>query len=72
LAIVNTVRRHNAEVTVQRNHQTVSAASILELMSLAATQGTELVLSAQGPDAQAALDSLTHLFANEFDILYKD
>lgn len=72
LAIVNTVRRHNAEVTVQKNGQTANASSILDLMSLAATQGTELVLSAKGPNATEALDALARLFANEFEILYKE
>ena len=72
LAIVNTVRRHNAEVTVQKNGQTANAASILDLMSLAAPQGTELVLSAKGPNAAEALDALARLFANEFEILYKN
>ena len=68
-AIVNTVRRHQAEVTIQKNGQTVNAASILELMSLGAPQGAELALSAKGPDAKAALESLARLFANEFEIL---
>lgn len=72
LAIVNTVRRHQAEVSVKKNGQTANAASILELMSLAAPQGTELVLSAQGPNAEEALDALARLFANEFEILYKE
>lgn len=72
LAIVNTVRRHNAEVTIHKNGQAANASSILELMSLAATQGTELVLSAKGANAQEALDALARLFANEFEILYKE
>jgi phosphotransferase system HPr-like phosphotransfer protein len=41
-------------------------------MSLGATQGTELVLSAKGPDAEEALNALARLFANEFEILYKE
>lgn len=69
LAIVNTVRRYHAQVTVRKNGQTADAASILDLMSLGATQGTELVLAAKGPDAQQALNALAHLLANEFDVL---
>lgn len=72
LAIVNTVKRHNAEVTVHKNGQTANGSSILELMSLAAPQGTQLVLSARGQNAQEALDALARLFANEFEILYKE
>jgi hypothetical protein len=59
-------------VTVQKDGQTANAANILELMSLGAAQGTELVLSAKGSNAEEALNALARLFANEFEILYKD
>ena len=36
--------------------KTVDAKSILMIMSLGLTQGTELTISAEGDDAQAALD----------------
>jgi phosphotransferase system HPr (HPr) family protein len=72
LAIVNAVRQHNAEVTVRKNGQTANAASILELMSLGAACGAELVLAATGPEAPQALDALSRLFANEFEIHYQD
>ncbi|MBC8869210.1 MAG: HPr family phosphocarrier protein [Planctomycetes bacterium] len=71
-AIVDVVGRHRANVTVQKGSQTVDASSILELMSLAASQGTELVLSATGHDAAEVLEALVHLFANEFGVAYSD
>jgi len=52
--------------------EVASAARILELMSLGAAQGTELTLSAEGPDAEQALEALATLFAHEFEIVYKD
>jgi phosphocarrier protein HPr len=64
-AIVSTVGKHRANVTVQRGNQSVSAASILELLSLAASPGTELVLSATGAEAQEALDAVAGLFASD-------
>ena len=69
LAIANIVRRHSAEVTVQKNGQTANAASILELMSFATTEGTEFVFSAKGPDALRVLDVLALLFANDFSLI---
>ena len=36
-------------------------------MTLAAEQGTELVLQARGQDAEAALDALAELFGRGFD-----
>jgi len=43
--------------------QAVDAGSMLELLSLAATGGTELVLSASGPEAWEALEAVAGLFA---------
>jgi phosphocarrier protein len=65
LAVASTVQRHQADVTIHGNGQVVDAASILGLMSLAASPGTELVLFAKGPTAGAALDAITQLFAGE-------
>lgn len=66
LAIVNTVGRHRANVMVRKGAQSVDAASILELLTLAASHGTELVLSATGVESQEALDAVAGLFANGF------
>ena len=64
-SIVNVVKRHRAQVTVQKGGQAVNAASILGLLSLAAAQGAELIVSATGPDAEAALEAVARLFARE-------
>ena len=65
-AIVNTVGRHRAKVLVQKGAQSIDAASIFGLLSLAATHGTELVLTATGADAQDAVDAVAGLFATDF------
>jgi phosphocarrier protein len=67
LAIVNALRGLSATVKIRNGKQVVDATSILQLMTLAATEGTELVLLAKGPDADKALDALTELFACGFD-----
>jgi phosphotransferase system HPr-like phosphotransfer protein len=41
--------------------------NILDLMTLCATQGTELLLTAKGPDAEQVLDAV----AVEFDKHYE-
>jgi phosphotransferase system HPr (HPr) family protein len=48
-------------VSVQKGDLRVNGKSILELMLLAAEQGTELVLEAEGNDAAPALDVLAEL-----------
>ena len=48
----------DAEIVVAGKGGRVSAKSIMGLMMLAASSGTELTISARGPDAEIALDAL--------------
>jgi len=64
---VQTVERFNAEVWVTRGGETVGGTSIMGLMMLAAGPGTSIVVSAAGPDAEAALVAITELVANKFN-----
>ena len=57
----------DAEVTVSRDGQTVDARSIMGLMMLAAGPGSSIDISAEGPDAKAAVDALSELIASRFD-----
>ena len=68
--IVNAVGKHQANVTIQKGSQTADASSILDLMTLAATQGTELVISATGPETVEVMEALVRLFADEFGVAY--
>jgi phosphocarrier protein len=45
----------------------VPAASMLSVMTLGAEYGQEVVLAADGPGAEAALDSLAVLLASDLD-----
>jgi phosphotransferase system HPr (HPr) family protein len=68
LAIVNTVRRFKSRVEIRTDREVVDANEILQLMSLGAAEGTELVLTATGPDAQQVIAALVDLFANHFGL----
>jgi phosphotransferase system HPr (HPr) family protein len=57
-----------AKVTIQKGSQFADAAIILDLLMLAASQGTELVLSATGPEAEKALEAVAGLFASKIDL----
>jgi phosphotransferase system HPr (HPr) family protein len=50
-----------AEVNVAANGRRANAKSILEVLALGATGGTELVISASGDDAAAAVRDLSSL-----------
>jgi phosphotransferase system HPr (HPr) family protein len=68
LAVVQTVRRSQSKVEVRTSRQTVDAGDILQLLGLGAVQGTELVFSAAGPDAEEVLNQLADLFHNTFGL----
>jgi phosphocarrier protein HPr len=64
---VQMVERFNAEVWVTKGGETVGGTSIMGLMMLSAGPGTSIVVSAIGPDAQAAIDAITELVASKFN-----
>ena len=64
---VQMVERFDAEVWVTRGAETVGGTSIMGLMMLSAGPGTSIVVSAVGPEAQAAIDAITDLVASKFN-----
>lgn len=56
----------DAQVAVERNGQRVNAKSIMGVMMLAASQGTEIAIEATGKDASDALDALSALIQARF------
>ena len=58
--------KYQAKVEVVKDSERIDGKSILAILTLAATEGTELRLEATGPDADAALDELVELIANDF------
>ncbi len=60
--------RFNAEVHVEKDGNLVSGRSIMALMTLEATCGTALRVTASGPQAKDVLDELAALVARKFDI----
>ena len=64
--IVRLAKQFQANIEFVKDNYRVDGKSILNLMTLAAEQGTQLTIEADGPDAQAALDALAELFAANF------
>ncbi|MBI4616593.1 MAG: HPr family phosphocarrier protein [Planctomycetes bacterium] len=64
--IVEAASRFACEVVVIKEGQAVDAKSALELMLLAAANGTVLRLRCKGPDAPAAIETLARLFQDRF------
>jgi len=63
---VKCAEQFDAEVVVIKDGQAVAATSIMGLMTLAATPGSAIHITASGPDATAALNALTALVKSGF------
>ncbi len=55
-----------SEIMVSRNGREVNGKSILGVMMLAASQGTSIELTADGPDEEQALEALQALVDDRF------
>lgn len=58
--------RYGCSIEVQRSGRTVNGKSIMGVMMLAATQGTEVELIVDGEDEHEALNELSLLINNRF------
>ena len=63
---VKTAVQYQASIDVIKDGERVNGKSILDLLMLAATEGTQLRIEADGPDAAAALDALEELVRRDF------
>lgn len=63
---VETVESFDAIATVTRGGQTVTGDSIMGLLMLAASQGTTIDVSVDGPEADALMSALEVLVAGRF------
>jgi phosphocarrier protein len=64
--IVEAAARFESVITVARDGQEVNARSIMGLMMLAASQGAEVELAAEGPDSAEALTAILALIEAKF------
>lgn len=69
MAFVDLANQFNSKVTVIKGGDEPYEAdgkSVMQMIILAATQGTPLRIAAEGEDAQAAVDKLAKLFEDKF------
>ncbi len=68
MLFVETAGQWKSDITVSRpdTDLTIDGKSIMQLMMLAATQGTELTITASGEDAEDAVKGLSDLIESNF------
>lgn len=62
---VQEANRFASEIFVEKDTKKVNAKSIMGIMSLAISSGTEITISAEGPDAAQAVSNLSNLVSRE-------
>jgi phosphotransferase system HPr (HPr) family protein len=67
-AIARLAQGFEAKIEIVKGEQRVHATDVLQVLSLTAVVGTQLVLEAVGPDAEEALDALAALFEAKFNL----
>ena len=64
--LVKTASRFQSEITMVRDDLEVNGKSIMGVMMLAAECGAELLVRADGPDAEQAVQAIADLVARKF------
>lgn len=65
--IVKIAGRYHVDVQFEKDGSRVSGKSIMGLMTLEASRGTCLTVTANGPDAEQVLDEIEQLANRKFD-----
>lgn len=66
-ALVRLASQFESNILIGKGGELVDCKSILSLLTLGAAEGTELLISAEGDDADGALRSIEELFESGFD-----
>jgi phosphocarrier protein HPr len=64
--LVRRAQQFKSKIEIVRNGDRVEAKSMMNLLTLGATQGTQLVIEAEGSDAQEAVDALAEVIEKDF------
>lgn len=65
--LVRLANQFESAILIGRGGEMVDCKSILSLLTLGAAMGTELSLSAEGDDAEGAIDAIDQFFQRGFD-----
>ena len=63
---VNLANRFSASVKIKKDTMEIDGKSILGILTLAAIQGTQVILKVSGSDEKRALKALVELIENKF------
>ena len=65
--LVQTTKNYKSNIYIEKGSDRINAKSIMGIITLGATYGTELKLIADGPDEEAAVEIMVKLFESKFE-----
>ena len=65
--LVQATKDFKCNIFFERGKDRINAKSIMGILTLRATYGTELTIIAEGEDEETAINTLLHLFASKFE-----
>jgi phosphotransferase system HPr (HPr) family protein len=65
-ALSQRAKDFQAEVTITKDHNRVNVRHVIDMLTLAVENGSEVLLEAEGPDAEAALAALVQIIEHDF------
>lgn len=64
--IVNTAKKFNSSIYLLKDSEEVNAKSILGILTLSASKGSELIIRAEGDDEEEAVREIEELIEKKF------
>jgi phosphocarrier protein len=65
--LVREIMKYKSDVYFEKDDERINAKSIMGLLTLGASYGTEIKVIAEGPDEDAALAAVKKLFDDKFE-----
>ena len=65
--LVQTTKDFKCNIYFEKGKDRINAKSIMGILTLGATYGTEITIIAEGEDEEAAVKALSRLFASKFE-----
>lgn len=65
--IVQAAGQYESSIFIEKDSEKINAKSIMGLLTMGAAYGSELVITADGPDEEDAVNALIELFENRFE-----
>ena len=68
MRVVDTASKFSCAVTITKGSMSADARSIMQVTMIAALNGEEITITADGKDEQEAIDALEELIENDFEL----